>query len=70
MVSRRDFMGRFAVAAAGGVALAGRLEATSVDLSQMTDQRPLFVSTWPFGKDAARHADGGRGTAVCLRARF
>jgi len=61
-------MGRFAVAAAGGVAggasLAGRLEATNVDLSQMTDQRPLFVSTWPFGKDVndqalKTHQQGG-----------
>lgn len=55
MVSRRNFMGRFAAAAtgsvAGGASLAGRLEATSVDLSQKTNQRPLFVSTWPFGKD-------------------
>ncbi len=51
MVSRRDFMGQVALAAAGGASLgAAKLEATPVDLSQMTDQRPLFVSTWPFGQ--------------------
>jgi N4-(beta-N-acetylglucosaminyl)-L-asparaginase len=52
MLSRRDFIGRFAFAAAGSATMAQTVLADDapVDLSQHTDQRPLYVSTWPFGK--------------------
>ena len=52
MISRRNFFGRFATAAAGGTAAAqGALAADApADLSRHSAHRPLYVSTWTFGK--------------------
>ena len=50
-------MGQTALAASGAwLGAAGRAAAAPVDLSQMTDQRPLFVSTWPFGQTVNERA--------------
>ena len=51
MLSRRNFMGRFAMAAGGAAVAKGALaDDKPADLSLHTGHRPLYVSTWAFGK--------------------
>ncbi len=49
-ISRREFIQTTALAA-GSLALAGPVHAATKE-KQMSADRPLFVSTWPFGKPA------------------
>ncbi len=49
-INRRQFIQTTALAA-GSLALTGPISAVTKE-KQMSADRPLFVSTWPFGKDA------------------
>jgi len=51
-ISRRNFMRTAALAAAGGAALGGESRGENKGGGSGTRDRPLFVSTWHFGKNA------------------
>lgn len=63
--TRREFLASTALAA-GSAALAGCASANSPRMNQATPQRPVIISTWPFGKPSneralATLAGGGSG---------
>src|SRR3954463_8662932 len=63
-VSRRKFLSDAAATTAGGIIIGGVEVAPKGPAAGVLKERPLFVSTWPFGKPANEKAlktlqDGG-----------